>query len=158
MSLRVGLGFDSHPMQPGRRCVLGGVEIPSSAGPAGHSDGDALLHALIDALLGAAGLDDIGTLFPDTDPRYANADSRDLLAQALERVRAGGFRVANVDLVLVADAPRISPHRQAMRETIAGILGVELACVNVKGKTTEGLGQAPGAGIAAHAVCLLEQV
>jgi len=159
MSLRVGLGFDVHPFVADKACVLGGVTIPHTAGPAGHSDGDALLHAITDAVLGAAGLDDIGTLFPDTDEAWKGADSRDLLRRALEEVRRAGFRVVNVDTVLVTDAPRIAPHRAAMRATLAGLLGIDAVSVNVKGKTTEGLGAlAGGRGVAAQAVCLLESL
>ena len=157
MSLRVGTGFDVHPLVEGKPCVLGGVEVPHTAGPGGHSDGDAVLHAITDAVLGAAGLDDIGTLFPDTDDRWRDADSSELLALALERVRGAGFAVVNVDLVLVCDAPRIAPHRAAMRAAIAAVLGVAPERVNVKGKTTEGLGAlAGGTGVAVQAVCLLE--
>ena len=157
MSYRVGTGFDVHPFVAGKRCVLGGIEIPHDRGPGGHSDGDAVLHAVTDAVLGAAGLDDIGTLFPDTDVRWKDADSRELLRLAMAQVRSVGYRVVNADVVLVTDAPRIAPHREAMRAAIAGLLGVETTCVNVKGKTTEGLGAlADGAGVAVQAVCLLE--
>jgi len=157
MSQRVGIGFDVHPFVAGKACVLGGIAIAHDAGPAGHSDGDAVLHAITDAVLGAAGLDDIGTLFPDTDERWKDADSKDLLRLAMERVVAAGFQVVNVDVVVVTDAPKIAPHRAAMRATIAGLLGVDDVCVNVKGKTTEGLGAlAGGKGVAVQAVCLLE--
>lgn len=157
MSLRVGLGFDVHPFVANKACVLGGVTIPHCAGPAGHSDGDALLHAITDAVLGAAGLDDIGTLFPDTDEAWKGADSKELLRLAVEQVGQAGFRVVNVDVVVVTDAPKIAPQRAAMRRTIAALLGVDAVAVNVKGKTTEGLGAlANGAGVAVQAVCLLE--
>ena len=159
MSARVGLGFDLHRLEAGRRCVLGGVEIPHPSGPAGHSDGDAVLHALIDALLGAAGAEDLGTLFPDTDPRWKGADSATLLTEALALVRARGWRVVNVDVVVASEGPRIAPHRAAMRARMAELLGVEPEAVNVKGKTLEGLGAlAGGAGVAAQAVCLLHAV
>jgi 2-C-methyl-D-erythritol 2,4-cyclodiphosphate synthase len=156
MSARVGIGYDVHRLEPGRRCVLGGVEVPHDAGPAGHSDGDAVLHALADAVLGAAGLDDLGTLFPDRDPAWEDADSRALLAEAVRRAGAAGWRVGNADVVVIADAPRIGPYRAAMRASIAATLGVAPDAVNVKGKSTEGLGAlAGGAGVAVHVVCLL---
>ena len=158
MSLRVGLGFDLHRLAEGRPCVLGGVELPHPAGPVGHSDGDAVLHALADALLGAAGLDDLGTLFPDDDPRWSGADSRALLGEVLVRVRAAGWSVVNADLVIATEGPRIAPHRQAMRASVAGLLGIEPDAVNLKGKSLEGLGAlAGGAGLAVQAVCLLER-
>ena len=154
--MRVGLGFDVHRLLEGRPCILGGVELPHSAGPIGHSDGDAVLHALTDAVLGAAGLDDIGTLFPDTDERWKDADSRLLLGEAMRRVAAAGWAVANVDVVIATEGPRIAPHRPAMRASIAGLLGIESEAVNVKGKTFEGLGAlAGGTGVAVQAVCLL---
>lgn len=159
MNARIGLGFDVHRFAAGRACVLGGIEIPHGAGPLGHSDGDAVLHALADALLGAAGLDDLGTLFPDRDPRYRGADSRRLLAEVTARVYAAGYRLVNADIVLVTDEPRIGPHRAAMRAAIAAILGVEAGAINVKGKSTEGFAPlAGGAGVAVQAVCLLEGV
>ena len=156
--LRIGTGFDVHRLVPGRPCVLGGIELPHPTGPSGHSDGDAVLHALIDALLGAAGLDDLGTLFPDTDPRFKDADSADLLRAGLERVRELGLGPVNVDLVIATEGPRIAPHRARMRARLAELLGIEQSRVNVKGKTLEGLGAlAGGAGVAVQAVCLLER-
>ncbi len=156
--LRVGTGFDVHRLVPGRPCILGGIELPHETGPSGHSDGDAVLHALADALLGAAGLDDLGTLFPDTDPRFQNADSAELLRESLERVRERGFAPVNVDLVIATEGPRIAPHRARMRARLAELLGLEPECVNVKGKTFEGLGAlAGGAGVAVQAVCLLSR-
>jgi 2-C-methyl-D-erythritol 2,4-cyclodiphosphate synthase len=158
MSDRIGLGFDVHRLEAGRPCVLGGVVLPHPAGPVGHSDGDAVLHALIDALTGAAGLDDVGSLFPDDDPRWAGADSAALTAQVVEQVRAAGYRVGNVDIVIATEGPRIAPHRQAMRERMARLLGIEAEAVNVKGKTFEGLGAlAGGAGVAVQVVCLLKR-
>lgn len=158
MSMRVGLGFDVHRLVPGRPCVLGGVRFDHPSGPQGHSDGDAVLHALTDALLGAAGLDDLGTLFSDRDPRWKGADSAKLLAAALELVRAKGWRVANADIVIATEGPRIAPLRAAMRAKIAALIGVESDAVNVKGKTLEGIGAlAHGAGIAVQAVCLIER-
>ena len=154
--VRVGLGFDVHRLAPGRPCILGGVELPHPTGPVGHSDGDAVLHAITDALLGAAGLDDLGTLFPDTDERWKGADSGELLGEALRRVHATGLRVGNADVVIATEGPRIAPHRDRMRSTIARHLGVEPERVNVKGKTLEGLGAlADGAGVAVQAVVLL---
>jgi len=156
MNVRVGLGFDLHRLVAGRPCVLGGVELPHDTGPAGHSDGDAVLHAIADALLGAAGLDDLGTLFPDTNAAHAGADSRALLRTVLERVRAEGWSVGNVDVVVATEGPRIAPHRGELRASIAGLLGVDPGAVNVKGKTLEGLGAlAGGTGVAVQAVCLL---
>lgn len=153
---RVGLGFDVHRLVEGRRCVLGGIELPHARGPLGHSDGDAVLHALTDAVLGAAGLDDLGTLFPDDDPGLSGSDSRELLRRALARVAAGGWSVVNADVVVATEGPRIAPHRAAMRASIAGLLGIPDERVNVKGKTLEGLGAlAGGAGVAVQAVCLL---
>jgi 2-C-methyl-D-erythritol 4-phosphate cytidylyltransferase/2-C-methyl-D-erythritol 2,4-cyclodiphosphate synthase len=157
--MRIGTGFDVHRLVPGRPCRLGGIELPHPTGPQGHSDGDAVLHALADALLGAAGLDDLGTLFPDSAGEHAGASSRAMLADVVRRVRARGFRVANADLVIATEGPRIAPHRPAMRAAIAELLGVEVERVNVKGKSLEGLGAlAGGAGVAVQAVCLLEPI
>lgn len=156
MSMRVGTGFDVHRLVAGRPCVLGGIVFDHPAGPSGHSDGDAVLHAVIDALLGAAGLDDIGTLFPDTDPRYKDADSAQLLGSALERVRNEGWGIENVDVVVATEGPRIAPRRKEMRARMAELLGIDPGAVNVKGKTLEGLGAlAGGTGVAVQAVCLL---
>ena len=153
---RVGQGYDVHALVPGRKLILGGVTIPHSAGLLGHSDADALLHAITDAILGAAGLGDIGRMFPDSDERWKGADSRVLLRGAVAAVRAAGWRLGNVDSTVIAQAPRISPHVPAMRENIAADLGIAADCVNVKGKTTERLGFAGrGEGIAAEAVALL---
>ena len=156
MSARVGIGFDSHPLVAGRRCVLGGVEIPHATGPLGHSDGDAVLHAIADALLGAAGADDLGTLYPDSDPRWKGADSAAILREVVLRVREAGFAVQNVDVVVATDGPHIAPHRAAMRSRIGEILGIDASAVNVKGKSLEGLSDASArGGVAVHAVCLL---
>jgi 2-C-methyl-D-erythritol 2,4-cyclodiphosphate synthase len=158
MSYRIGLGFDMHRLAEGRRCMLGGIEIPHPTGPFGHSDGDAVLHAVADALLGAAGLNDLGTMFSDHDPQWKDADSAKLLAAVVEKVHAAGFRVSNVDIVIATEGPRIAPHRAAMRARIGELLGVEADAVNVKGKSLEGLGAlAHGAGVAVQAVCLLER-
>ncbi len=154
--IRVGLGYDVHALVPGRRLVLGGVQIESSRGLLGHSDADVLLHAITDAVLGAAGLGDIGRLFPDTDPRHRGADSLELLRLAADRVRAAGWTIANVDAVVVARQPRIAPHVAAMRARIAPVLNVAEDAVGIKGKTSEHLGfTGRGEGIAAQAVALL---
>lgn len=156
IGFRIGEGWDTHALVTGRKLILGGIEIPHSHGLLGHSDADALLHALTDALLGAAGLGDIGRHFPDTDPRYAGADSRVLLAEALQRVRDAGWRVSNVDATIVAQAPKMAPHIPKMVECIAGCLGVAPAQVNVKAKTAEKMGPVgEGRAIEARAVCLL---
>jgi len=156
MNERVGLGFDVHRLEEGRPCILGGVTIDHPMGPAGHSDGDAVLHAIIDALTGAAGLDDVGTLFPDTDETWKGADSAQLLEAVVGKVRAAGFQIGNVDVVIATEGPRIAPVRAAMRERIGALLGVDVGAVNVKGKTLEGLGAlAEGRGVAVQAICLL---
>ena len=155
---RVGLGYDIHRLVVGRRLVLGGVEIPDPQGRGleGHSDADVLLHALMDALLGAAGLPDIGHLFPNTDPAYAGADSARLLAEVARRVREAGFAVVNVDTTVIAEAPKIAPYIPRMRDVIAGPLGLEPSQVGIKATTNEGLGAlGAGQGIAAHAVASL---
>ncbi len=155
--MRVGLGFDVHRFGPGDYVMLGGVKVPHSNGVIAHSDGDVMLHALCDALLGAAGLGDIGQHFPDTDSSYAGADSRELLKTVVERVREAGWKVVNCDLVLVAQRPKVSPYRDEIRSTIASLLGVDFGAVNVKGTTSEGLGYTGRAeGMAAQAVALLE--
>lgn len=156
MRLRIGEGWDTHALVPGRRLVLGGVEIPFERGLLGHSDADALLHAITDAVLGAAGLGDIGTHFPDTDERFRGADSAALLAEAARRVRAEGWDIANVDSTVVAQAPRLAPHIAAMRAGIAQALGIAPDQVNVKAKTAEKLGPVGmGQAIEARAVVLL---
>ena len=156
--LRIGLGFDLHRLVPGRPCTLGGLELPHPTGPAGHSDGDAVLHAVTDAVLGAAGLDDLGSLFPDTDPRWEGADSAGLLSEAMKLVHGDGWEVASLDIVIATEGPKIAPHRAEMRARIAGLLAASPAAVNVKGKSLEGLGAlAGGTGVAVQAVCLLRQ-
>lgn len=155
--MRIGQGFDVHALVPGRKLVLGGVHIPYHLGLEGHSDADVLLHAVCDALLGAAGLGDIGRHFPDTAAQYADIDSRVLLRDVASKLAARGLRVANVDATLVAQAPRMAPHFAAMTANIASDLGVALDAVNLKATTTEGLGYTGrGEGIAAMAVALLE--
>ena len=153
---RVGQGFDVHALVAGRPCIIGGVHIPFERGLLGHSDADVLLHAITDALLGAAGLGDIGRLFPDTDPAHAGADSRVLLREAYARVRAAGWDAVNVDATVICQAPKIAPHVAAMVANIAADLAIAPAQVNVKGKTTEKLGfTGRGEGIAAQACVLL---
>ena len=154
--IRIGEGWDVHALVPGRKLVLGGVEIPHHAGLLGHSDADALLHAITDALLGAAGLGDIGTHFPDTDARFEGADSLQLLARALQAVKAAGYGVGNVDATVVAQVPRLASHKAAMRQRIAQALEVGEDRVNVKAKTAERLGPVgQGLAIEARAVVLL---
>ncbi len=156
--IRVGVGFDVHALVPGRGLRIGGVEIPSPQGLLGHSDADALLHAITDAVLGAAGLGDIGQLFPDRDPEHRGADSLELLRAAMAQVRAAGWRVGNVDAVVIAQRPKIAPYIAQMRACIAPVLGVDESAIGIKGKTTEHLGFAGrGEGIAVQAVALLER-
>ena len=155
---RVGSGFDAHAFEDGVPLVLGGVRIDHPRGLAGHSDGDVLAHALTDAVLGAAGLEDIGALFSSDDPALAGADSVDLLARAWEQVRAGGWELANADVVLIGEEPRLAPHRDAMRERLAGALGVKPELVAVRATTTDGLGfTGRREGLAAQAVALLRR-
>ena len=155
--MRIGQGFDVHALVAGRRLVIGGVEIAHDKGLLGHSDADVLLHATCDALLGAAGLGDIGRHFPDGDARYKGIDSRELLRQVARLVAQRGLRVVNVDATIIAEAPRMAPHIPRMVENIASDLGIAAADVNVKATTTEKLGfPGRGEGIAAQAVCLLE--
>jgi 2-C-methyl-D-erythritol 2,4-cyclodiphosphate synthase len=156
--LRVGLGADAHALVEGVPLVLGGVELDSRRGLAGHSDGDVIAHALIDALLGAAGLGDIGTLFPSEAPEWEGASSLDLLTRAYGQVRDAGWQLVNADCVLVGEEPRIAPVREAMRVRLAGALGVEADLINVRATTTDGLGfTGRGEGLAALAVALLER-
>ena len=156
MKIRVGQGFDVHALVPGRALVLGGVKIESTRGLLGHSDADVLLHAIADAILGAAALGDIGQLFSDTDPIYKNADSRVLLQDAARRVREAGWRIENIDATVIAERPKIAPHVSSMCQTIAASCEIAASAVSVKGKTSEKLGFAGrGEGIAALAVALL---
>ena len=156
MDIRIGQGYDVHPLVPGRRLVLGGEVIPYERGLAGHSDSDVLLHALGDALLGAAGLGDLGTHFPPSDARFKDADSVDLVRRILVLVRAAAWRVLNCDLVVVAEAPRLDPYRDSIRRRLAALLEVEPEAVGLKATTHEGLGAiGRGEGIAALAVVLL---
>lgn len=157
--MRIGYGEDVHRLEAGRRLVLGGVEIPFEKGLLGHSDADVLMHAVMDALLGAAALGDIGMHFPDTDEAYRDADSGALLERTAVLVREAGYAVANVDALLVAERPKIAPYREAMRKEIAARLGLPIERVNVKATTTEGCGpEGRGECMRAHAVCLLERL
>jgi 2-C-methyl-D-erythritol 2,4-cyclodiphosphate synthase len=156
MNFRIGEGWDIHALVNGRKLILGGVEIPHAKGLLGHSDADALLHAITDALLGAAVLGDIGTHFPDTDVRFKGADSGVLLAQAAALVKARGYAIGNVDSTIIAQAPKMAPHIGAMRERIAALLGIAVEQVNVKAKTAEKMGPVgEGLAIEARAVVLL---
>jgi 2-C-methyl-D-erythritol 2,4-cyclodiphosphate synthase len=158
VSYRVGTGFDAHRLVEGRPLVLGGVEIDHYSGLEGHSDADVVCHALIDAILGAAALGDIGDLFPPGDPRFAGAASIDLLARAWQVVSAAGFELVNCDAVLVAQAPRIAPHRVAMRERVATALGCEIGQVSVRATGTDGLGfYGREEGVACQSVALLRR-
>jgi 2-C-methyl-D-erythritol 2,4-cyclodiphosphate synthase len=156
MSLRIGQGFDVHALVAGRKLVIGGVDIAFAKGLAGHSDADVLVHAICDALLGAAALGDIGRHFPDTDPKYQGADSRTLLRAVAQKVREAGYDIANVDATVVAEAPKLAPYIPAMVANLAADLGLGAREVNVKAKTAEKLGAlGRGEGIAAQAVALL---
>lgn len=154
--IRIGYGFDAHRLVEGRPLILGGVRIPFERGPLGHSDGDVLAHALADALLGAAALGDLGSRFPDSDPRWKDADSMELLAQCVEAIREEGFAIVNVDATIVVDRPKLAPYIDAMRENIGARLDVEAPFVGVKAKSSEGMGYAgDGTGLAVHAVVLV---
>ena len=154
--MRIGHGYDVHRLTEGRKLILGGVDIPYEKGLLGHSDADVLTHAVMDALLGAAGLGDIGKHFPDTDPAYAGADSMKLLEHVVSLLQERGWRVGNVDATILAQRPKLAPHISRMRENLAARMGVLPDQVNVKATTEEGLGfTGSGEGVAAHAVCLL---
>jgi len=155
---RIGQGFDLHRLEAGRRLVLGGVEIPYEKGLLGHSDADVLVHALMNAILGALGLGDIGTHFPDSDPKYAGISSEVLLGRVAKTMRQSGFEVVNADLTVIAERPRLTPHFGVIRPRLARVLDVAEGCVNLKANTMEGLGPiGEGLGIAAQAVVLLEK-
>jgi len=155
--MRIGQGSDVHALVAGRKLIIGGVTIPFGKGLAGHSDADVLVHAVCDALLGAAALGDIGRHFPDTDPKYANADSRVFLREVVAKVRGAGYAIANLDATIHAEAPKMAPHIGAMIANLASDLGLPVGCVNVKAKTAERLGAiGRGEGIAAEAIVLLE--
>ena len=156
--MRIGHGYDVHKLVEGRDLILGGVKIDYEKGLLGHSDADVLLHAVSDALLGAAGLGDIGKHFPDTDPRYKGADSLKLLTAVAEKVCAAGYRVSNIDVTMIAQRPKLLPHIPQMRRNIAGAVGIGEDRVNVKATTEEKLGfTGEGLGMSCHAVCLLEE-
>ncbi|MDB1145224.1 MAG: 2-C-methyl-D-erythritol 2,4-cyclodiphosphate synthase [Alcaligenaceae bacterium] len=158
MNIRIGQGFDVHALVPNRPLIIGGVHIPYDYGLLGHSDADVLLHALTDALLGAAGLGDIGHLFPDHDPQFKGADSRVLLREAFKQVSSVGWSIVNIDATIHAQAPKIAPHISQMKLHIAQDLGIDETCINIKGKTNEGLGHlGRKEGIAANVVVLLRQ-
>ena len=157
--IRIGHGYDVHRLVEGRRLVIGGVEIPHDKGLLGHSDADVLLHAISDALLGAAALGDIGHLFPDTSDEFKDADSLLLLRRVVARLVTAGYRPSNIDATVIAQAPKLAPHIQQMRRKIAYALGIDVSCVSVKATTEEGLGfSGEKLGIAAHAVCLIESI
>ena len=157
--MRVGMGYDVHKLVEGRKLILGGVEIEHTLGLLGHSDADVLLHAVCDALLGAAALGDIGKLFPDTDAAYAGISSILLLERVAERLREAGYAVVNLDATVLAQAPKLAPYRERMRENLARVLALDASRVSVKATTEEGLGfTGEGLGIAAHAVALLEKI
>jgi 2-C-methyl-D-erythritol 2,4-cyclodiphosphate synthase len=156
---RIGHGFDAHRLVEGRRLVLGGVHVPFERGALGHSDADVLAHALADALLGAAGLSDLGSRFPDSDPRWKDADSMDLLAQCAAAVRADGFEIANVDVTVVVDRPKLAAHIDWMRANLSVRLEIDQSRIGVKAKSSEGMGYTgDGTGIAAYAVALIETI
>jgi len=156
--MRIGFGYDSHRFEEGRRLVLGGVEFPGETGLAGHSDADALIHATIDALFGAAALGDIGSHFPDTDPKWKDADSAKLLESAVREISSAGYRIVNIDATVICERPKMRPRIDAIRNRLADIMGIDVSCVSVKGKTNERMDDiGAGAGIAVHAVALLEQ-
>ena len=159
MNFRIGQGWDVHALVPGRKLILGGVEIAHTAGLLGHSDADVLLHAITDAVLGAAGLGDIGRHFPDTDAQFKGANSSRLLAEAMRRVREQGWELVNVDSTIVAQAPKLAPHMPAIHHAVAWALGVQTAQVNVKAKTAEKLGPVgQGQSIEAQAIALLQRL
>jgi 2-C-methyl-D-erythritol 2,4-cyclodiphosphate synthase len=153
---RTGIGFDIHPLKAGRRCILGGVEIPSPVGPDGHSDADVLCHAIADAILGAAGLRDIGFYFPNTDPACKDMNSLDILRRAVSEIEKTGYSLQNVDAAIIAERPKIGPHIDAIKKRLADTLSIPPECVGVKATTNEKLDDlGAGLGIAVHAICLI---
>ena len=157
--MRIGHGYDVHKLVEGRKCILGGVDIPYEKGLLGHSDADVLLHAISDALLGAAALGDIGKHFPDTDAAYKNADSLVLLSRVNEIINQAGYKVSNIDSTVIAQAPKLAPHIEKMRKNIANALSTDLDAISVKATTEERLGfTGRGEGISAHAVCIIEKI
>ena len=156
--MRIGFGYDSHRFEEGRRLVLGGVEFPGETGLAGHSDADALIHAIIDALFGAAALGDIGSHFPDTDPKWKDADSARLLEAAVREIESAGYRIGHIDATVICERPKLRQKIDAIRNRLASIIGIDASRVSVKGKTNERMDDiGAGVGIAVHAVALLEQ-
>ena len=157
--MRIGHGYDVHRLVEGRKLIIGGVDVPHEKGLLGHSDADVLTHAVMDALLGAAALGDIGQLFPDTDEAYKGADSLKLCQKVAEVLRQNGYKIVNVDSTVIAQAPKLAPHVENMRKNIAEALGVEISAISVKATTEEGLGfSGEKLGIAAHSVCLIESI
>jgi 2-C-methyl-D-erythritol 2,4-cyclodiphosphate synthase len=157
--VRVGIGYDIHPLVEGRKLIIGGVNIRYARGLDGHSDADVLTHAVVDALFGAAGLGDIGKVFPSDDPQYKDASSLDMLSTAGESIRAAGYRIVNVDSTVIAEEPRLQPHLQKMRQKLSATLRIDLGHINVKATSPEGLGALGHKdGIAAHAVALIEEI
>ncbi len=155
--MRIGHGYDVHKFADNRKCIIGGVDIPYEMGPLGHSDADVLLHAIADALLGAAAMGDIGHLFPDTDETYKNADSLVLLSKTVEAVKLKGYKIGNIDATVIAQAPKMAPFIDEMRKNIAKACNCDVDCISVKATTEEGLGfTGSKQGIAAHAVCIIE--
>ena len=158
MNIRVGIGFDVHQLVEGRKLVVGGVEIPHSKGALGHSDADALIHAICDALLGAAGLKDIGTYFPDTSSEFKNIDSTILLRRVVDLITERGYRIGNVDVALLLEKPKIKPHIDRMREILASVMGISIEDIGIKATTNEKMGYVGREeGIAAQAVCLIHK-
>ena len=156
--MRIGHGYDVHRLVEGRKCIIGGVDVPHEKGLLGHSDADVLLHAIMDAVLGAMAVGDIGKLFPDSDPAYKGADSLALTRRVAEVMAEKGYRLGNIDATVIAQAPKLAPHISAMRQNIASAFGTDVDRISVKATTEEGLGfTGTGEGIAAHAVCLLER-
>ncbi|MDR0516559.1 MAG: 2-C-methyl-D-erythritol 2,4-cyclodiphosphate synthase [Fibromonadaceae bacterium] len=156
--MRIGIGFDVHRFAENRKCIIGGVEIPHSLGLLGHSDADVLTHAICDALLGAAGLGDIGTYFPDNDPKFKDIDSQILLKHVKDEISKIGFRIENIDSIVMAEQPKINPYRQKMKTALSQTLGIEAAAIGIKATTTEKLGfTGRGEGIAAQCVALLSK-
>ena len=156
--MRIGFGYDSHRFEEGRKLVLGGVEFPGETGLKGHSDADVLIHAIIDALLGAAALGDIGSHFPDTDPQWEGADSSALLEQVVKEIRAAGYRIGNVDATVICERPKLRPKVDEIRSRLSELLAIPSSRLSIKGKTNEKMDDVgAGVGIEAHAVCLLDE-
>jgi 2-C-methyl-D-erythritol 2,4-cyclodiphosphate synthase len=155
--MRIGHGFDAHRLEPGRKFIVGGIEIAHDRGPAGHSDGDALAHAVSDAILGACALGDLGTYFPSSDERWRDASSLELLGSCVKKMQEAGYRIVNVDATVIVQRPVLAPHIPSIRASLARVLGLAITEISVKAKTTDGMGfTGDGSGIAAHAVALIE--